>query len=186
MEGKFRNHKIKLDETQTALKNYFMDYDITTFLTLKLPHSYTTSLNRTTNQAEAFDKYRTLIREIHKAYVGSNRWKKEPAFDFFLTLEHGTKNIHHCHLGLIPMRDTEDNEVFINKLIEACNTVLAKYALPSSVIDVKPVTDKEGVILYMLKEMNQKSQLNKNKTNLSMYYTLYSSFHIKGITYKED
>lgn len=175
--GRYRTHQIKLDKTQTALKNYFMKFNIVALLSIKLPSKSSCKMTRVKKEKNALEKYRRIIREIQRSYLGCSHWEKHPAFDFVLTMEHGEKNIWHCHLGIIPLED--DNEkLFMYKLYYACKTVNKKYGFGKKVINLEPVFDKEGMCTYLVKEIKEKEQLDPNNTHLSMYYTMYSLFHV--------
>lgn len=177
-KGRYRTNEIKLkDEGQIELKQQFMELNIKAVLCLKLPSKSYCKMARVKTEYNALQKYRRVIREIQRAYLGCSHWEKHPAFDFVLIHEHGKENIWHCHIGIIPPEDI-DIDLFMYKLYLACKKVNEKYGFGKKVIYLEPVFAKEGICTYLVKEFKQKEQTDHNCTQLSMYYTMETLFHV--------
>lgn len=180
LEGLYRNHKIALNDYQTAWKEHLMKTKYSFFLSIKLPHTSQDGFKRTQNRAEALGLYKTLIQEIENSFCGNN-WKRNP-LHFLGVLEHGDKDFWHIHLAIPSMGNKFYDTYVANNLCLAITHVSNKHKFYNTIIDLRAVHDQEGLCMYMVKELKNEKNLWKDEG--SMLFTLRNLFKgIKGDRY---
>ena len=175
--GKFRKHDIKLNDYQIALKEDFMKHNIVALLSIKLPSKSNCGYARTQDFTESLKMYRKILREIQRACVGRSHWEKKPGFDFIFVIEKGQERIWHCHIGIIAPPE-QPKYWKMPALEEACETVREKFQFGKNVIDFRYVYDKEGVCMYLVKELKFDRKDYLQEADIPMYYTMETLFHV--------
>lgn len=163
----------KADELQRAwVSEYFMKEKLSIFITIKLPE-YRSRRKTIKSYYKSKDQYKEIIRELEEKFTDSrNHWDVLP---FPFTVSYQKTKSKTWVVYLLIKTDTI-NMGFVFKLCLAIEQVLFNNKYDEDVIDIRPITNQEGLSKFAVKTQKNED-LTHDEGNTIL--TLENWFNVK-------
>jgi len=169
----FRNNLYKSNLIQNAWLGFLMKFSLPVLVTIKLPEWHSCHIT-TKNYYKSLSLYRDIILEIEREFTGKgNHWRDVPLpfIGSFQKTRSGTWVFY------LLIKVDSLNIGFLYKLCLAIQTVIDKHCFDEEVIDIRPVTQQEGIALFVVKNQKYNEDLTHDEGN--SLFTLEVLFHVK-------